>query len=133
MQHVADGAQFAGVAVALAQQAGGRVAAAVGELREIHADDGEGREFGRQALPGLGGCRARRRPACCGRSSVLRPPDGERHEGAPAGGAAVSAVSPSASSRTGSVSSVCGLAVLDDRGHAAHAPYAAAFRRALSP
>jgi hypothetical protein len=38
---VAEGAQFAVVAVALAQQAGGGVAAAVGELREMHGDHGE--------------------------------------------------------------------------------------------
>ena len=40
-QHVADGADFAAVGVAFAQQAGGGVAATVGELREIHRDDRE--------------------------------------------------------------------------------------------
>jgi hypothetical protein len=40
-QHVANRAQLAAVAVALAQQARGGVAAAVAEFGEVHSDDGE--------------------------------------------------------------------------------------------
>jgi hypothetical protein len=41
VQHVADGAEFALVVEALAQQGGGRIAAAVYEFREIDGDDNE--------------------------------------------------------------------------------------------
>ena len=45
-QHVADGADFALITVALAQQTGARIAAAIGEFREVDADHGQATEVG---------------------------------------------------------------------------------------
>jgi D-alanyl-D-alanine dipeptidase len=82
---VAEGAQFAVVAVTLAQQAGGGIAAAVGEFREMHRDHGEVVDVGGN----LGQVVLRRQPDAQRRAvfvfamdqaGFLRLPDREWHQ-----------------------------------------------------
>ena len=82
-QHLADRAQLAPVAVAGAQQGGGGVAAAVGELGEVQSDDLQQREV----VGERGDVLARGQPhpqlaAACARQQLVaaRLPHGERHQ-----------------------------------------------------
>jgi hypothetical protein len=79
-QHVADRAQLARIGQALAQVEGGRVAAAVRELREVDGDHAEAEQVVLN-----GGCLlVRRQPdadlAAAGQRRALRLPHGERHD-----------------------------------------------------
>ncbi|MPN27697.1 hypothetical protein SDC9_175131 [bioreactor metagenome] len=78
MQHIADGAQFARVAVALAQQGGGGVTAAIDELGEIDGDQRKAGDVGGDVLDLVIRLQQQAEAFAAGEFALAGLPDGER-------------------------------------------------------